>query len=113
MPGISATEEALSALRRLASEHGQVMFFLSGGCCDGSLPICLDEGELLVGPNDLLLGEVAGALFYIDAELFERWRRPDFVLDVAAGSPEGMSLGTLDGRHFVTQSSAPEADASG
>ncbi len=68
------------------------MLMQSGGCCDGSSPICLHAGELLVGPNDLLLGEVGGAPFYIDAEQYERWRSPRLVLDVAPGGGDAFSL---------------------
>lgn len=79
-----------------------MLVFQSGGCCDGSLPICLPDGELVIGPNDLLLGEVGGCPVYIDADQDERWRRPTFVLDVASGSPEGFSLGGAD-VHFITR----------
>ena len=103
---IVATEAAQAELRRLRAEHGPLMVFQSGGCCDGSLPICLGDGELMVGPNDLLLGEVEGCPVYIDADQYERWRRPTFVLDVASGSPEGFSLGGTD-VHFITRSAAP------
>jgi uncharacterized protein len=84
-----------------------VTFFQSGGCCDGSSPICLGEGVLAPGPHDRLLGEVAGAPFYIDAEQDDRWNRPLFVLDLAAGPPEGFSLAGPGGTHFVSRS--PEA----
>jgi uncharacterized protein len=99
---IVATDAALAELRRLKVEHGPLMLFQSGGCCDGSLPICLTDGELVVGPNDLLLGELEGCPVYIDADQYERWRRPQFVLDVVAGGPEGFSLGGSD-VHFVTR----------
>ena len=75
---INATAAALAELARLRERHGPLMLFQSGGCCDGSSPLCLHEGELLVGPNDLLLGEVGGVPFYIDAEQYERWNRPRF-----------------------------------
>ena len=100
---IRATDAALAAIARLTATHGPLMFFQSGGCCDGSSPICLLGNELETGPNDLLLGEVAGAPFYIDAEQDRRFGSPQFVLDVGAGPPEGLSLG-LDDIHFVTTS---------
>ncbi len=73
---LSATDAALAELARLRERHGPLMLFQSGGCCDGSSPLCLHEGELLLGPNDLLLGEVGGVPFYIDAEQYERWQSP-------------------------------------
>ena len=101
---IVATAEALDAIERLTAEHGRLMLFQSGGCCDGSSPLCLHEGELLIGPNDLWLGELGGMPVYIDAEQDERWNSPQFVLDVAPGPASGFSLEGLDGIHFVTRS---------
>ena len=103
MAAVSATVAALAALMRLRERHGPLMLFQSGGCCDGSSPLCLHEGELLVGPNDLLLGELAGVAFYIDAEQYRRWNSPAFVLDVADGAAAGFSLEALDGVHFITR----------
>ena len=99
---IVATDAALAELRRLKAQHGPLMLFQSGGCCDGSLPICLTDGELVLGPHDVLLGVLDGCPVYIDDEQDERWRRPELVLDLAAGGPEGFSLGGTD-VHFVTR----------
>ena len=100
---VTATDAALAAIGVVTREHGSVMFFQSGGCCDGSSPICLQEGELPLGPSDVLLGDVGGAPFYIDADQYERWNRPVFVLDVAPDPPEGFSLAAPGGTHFVTR----------
>jgi uncharacterized protein len=100
---VTATGAALEAVDRLRAAHGPLAFFQSGGCCDGSSPICLQDGELPLAANDLLLGDVGGAPFYIDADQYERWGRPEFVVDVAPGAPEGFSLGLAD-LHFVTRS---------
>ena len=101
---VTATPEALEAIERLRAVHGPLAFFQSGGCCDGSSPICLKDGELPAGPNDVLLGTVGGAPFYIDSDQDERWRRPTLVLDVADGAAMGFSLEGLDGVHFLTVS---------
>ncbi len=90
MEAVTATEGALVELARLRERYGPLMLFQS---CDGSAPLCLRQGELLLGPGDLLLGEVAGVPFYVDAEQYERWRRPAFQLDVAAGEGDTFSLG--------------------
>ena len=100
---ISATPRATAMVKRLVREHGPLAIYQSGGCCDGSLPLCLLADELGQGPNDVLLGHVAGVPFYIDAEQYERWGEPEFLLDVASGAPEGFSLGQPDA-HFVTLS---------
>jgi uncharacterized protein (DUF779 family) len=98
---VVATDAALAAIERLTAKHGKLILFQSGGCCDGSSPLCLVDGELELGPNDLRLGEVGGAAFYIDTEQFERWNRPRFRLDVLPGAAEGFSLEGLEGLHFV------------
>ena len=99
---VVATDAALAAIERLTAKHGPLMLVQSGGCCDGSSPICLHAGDLLIGPNDLLLGYLGGAPFYIDDEQYERWSRPEIVVDAANGPAEGFSLEGLDGIHFVT-----------
>jgi len=89
------------------------MFFQSGGCCDGSSPMCFPDGEFLLGPNDLLLGEAGGCPFYIDADQYERWNRPAFVLDLAPGSGSSMSLEETHAVHFVLASTPAVACAVG
>ena len=98
---ITATPRAAAMVGRLARKHGPLAIFQSGGCCDGSLPLCVLASELSRGPNDVLLGHVADAPFYIDAEQYDRWGQPAFLLDVASGAPEGFSLGEPDA-HFVS-----------
>jgi uncharacterized protein len=99
---ITATAEALDAIERLTAKHGPLMLYQSGGCCDGSAPLCLTKGELLLGPNDVALGTLAGMSCYIDADQDRRWNHPTFVLDVAPGPASGFSLEGLDGIHFIT-----------
>ena len=108
-PKVVATDAAVAELGRLRVEHGPLMLFQSGGCCDGSSPMCFPEGEFLLGPNDRLLGEIDGCPFYIDAEQDERWNRPALVLDVAPGSGSGMSLEGVHDLHFrvTTPAAAP------
>jgi uncharacterized protein len=100
---VSATEAALAELASLRERHGPLMLFQSGGCCDGSSPLCLHEGELLVGTNDLLLGEIDGTPFYIDLDHYERWNRPTFEIDVLPGASDTLSLEGPDGVHFVSR----------
>ena len=101
---VVATDAAVTVLRNLTATFGPLMLFLSGGCCDGSSPICLREGELILGAEDVLLGEVGGAPFYIDREQFERWNRPRLELGVSPGPAEGFSLESLAGVHFTVSS---------
>ena len=100
---VSATRAALEVIQDLEAAYGPLMFFQSGGCCDGTHPLCLKEGELPLSPHDLCLGKVGGAPVYIDPEQYERWGRPRFELDVAPGAAEGFSLEGLADVHFVTR----------
>ncbi len=101
---VEVTEAARALIARLKTRHGPLIFMQSGGCCDGSSPMCLQEGDLLLGPNDLLLGEIEGCPFYIDQEQYERWRKPQFLIDVATGDGDTFSLEGPEGMHFVARS---------
>jgi uncharacterized protein (DUF779 family) len=103
---LDATPAALALLARLRERHGPLMLVQSGGCCDGSSPLCLPRGELLVGAGDLLLGEIDGVPFYVDAEQYERWNRPSFQLDLVDGATDSFSLEAGDGVHFVSRTPA-------
>ena len=103
---VAATAEALAVIERLRAAHGPLVFFQSGGCCDGTAPMCLKDGELVPGPRDVLLGELGGSAFYIDGEQDRRWGRPDFVIDVAPGAADSFSLEALEDVHFVTRTAA-------
>jgi len=104
---VVATPAALGAIAALVAARGPVLFFQSGGCCDGSLPMCFEAGELLIGEHDVLLGTVGGCPFYIDGRQFEAWRHTQLILDVAEGAPEGFSLAAPGDRHFVIRSRLP------
>jgi uncharacterized protein len=101
---VTATPAALEAIGRLEAERGPIMFFQSGGCCDGSLPMCFEAGELVLGDNDVLLGEVGGSPFYIDHRQYQAWRHTRLILDVGEGEPEGFSLAAGPDAHFVVRS---------
>jgi uncharacterized protein len=103
---ITATPAALEELARLRERHGPLLLFLSGGCCEGSSPLCLEQGELLLGPNDRRLGELGGVPFYIDADQYRRWNRPSFLLDLAPGESDTFSLENADRVHFLARSGA-------
>jgi hypothetical protein len=102
MPVVTASPQALEVIERLRAGHGPLAFFQSGGCCDGSSALCFKDGELPPGPQDLQLGEIGGAPFYIDADQYERWGRPRFLIDVASGAADGFSLEGLEGVHFIS-----------
>lgn len=99
---VRASKAALEVIERLGAAHGPLMFFQSGGCCDGGSPLCLKEGDLPLGPHDVHLGAIGGAPFYIDAQQYERLGKPPILVDVSPGAAEGFSLEGLEGVHFVT-----------
>jgi len=101
---VVATPAALEAIDHVVAERGPVMFFQSGGCCDGSLPMCFGEGEFVIGGHDVRLGTVGGCPFWMDHRQFEAWKHTQLILDVGAGEPEGFSIAAGEGRHFVTRS---------
>ena len=101
---VSATARALELIRELALRHGPLLFHQSGGCCDGSSPMCLPRGELLIGDQDVFLGEIAGQPFYIGAAQFEYWKHTHLIIDVVAGRGGMFSLEGPQGLRFLTRS---------
>jgi len=104
VPRVTATAAALDLIAQLKAEHGPVIFHQSGGCCDGSAPMCFPDGELLVGEHDRLLGEIGGAKFYIGAPQFEYWQHTQLIIDVVPGRGGMFSLEGRSGRRFLTRS---------
>jgi uncharacterized protein len=101
---VVATPAALAAIAGLRERRGPIMFYQSGGCCDGSLPMCFDDGELIVGDADVLLGHIGGSPFYIDGRQYELWKGTQLIVDVGEGEPEGFSLAAETDKHFITRS---------
>ena len=100
---VTATPAARQAIAGLLASGGPVMFIQSAGCCGGTAPMCFRRGEFLLGPGDVLLGDVGGCPYYIDSRLDAAWGRPHLVLDVEPGFAEGFSLPAGAGRHFVVR----------
>jgi uncharacterized protein len=101
---VSATPEALALIRTLISKYGPLMFHQSGGCCDGSAPMCYPRGELLIGDQDVLLGGIGGQPFYMGAAQFEYWRHTHLTIDVVPGRGGMFSLEGPHGLRFLTRS---------
>jgi uncharacterized protein (DUF779 family) len=101
---VSATPAALALIGQLERKHGPVMFHQSGGCCDGSAPMCFPRGEFLVGDQDVLLGEIGGQPFYIGGAQFEYWRHTHLIIDVVPGRGGMFSLEGPEGLRFLTRS---------
>lgn len=101
---VIATEKALELIERLKQQHGPLMFHQSGGCCDGSQPMCFEAGEFRTGNSDVLLGEVGGCPFYMNRDQFEYWKHTQLILDVTAGRGSSFSLEIPLGVRFLTRS---------
>ena len=101
---VSATPAALELIAMLREQHGELMFHQSGGCCDGSSPMCYPRGEFLVGDSDVLLGEIGGCPFYMSRAQFEYWQHTHLTIDVVPGRGGMFSLEGPTGRRFLTRS---------
>ena len=101
---VVATEAALQMIAGLRGRHGPLMFFQSGGCCDGSAPMCYPAGEFDVSDTDVCLGNLDGALFYMGLEQFAYWEHTQLIIDVVAGNGGMFSLDNGTGRRFLTRS---------
>ena len=101
---VLATDAALALIDRLKAKHGPLMFHQSGGCCDGSSPMCYPEGDLLIGDSDVRLGEIGGCPFYMSASQFEYWKHTQLTIDVVSGRGGMFSLEGPEGLRFLTRS---------
>ena len=101
---VSATPAALELIAVLRGQHGDLMFHQSGGCCDGSSPMCYPLGEFLVGDSDVKLGEIGGCPFYMSSAQFEYWQHTHLIIDVVPGRGGMFSLDGPTGRRFLTRS---------
>jgi len=100
---VVATEKAVDFIARLKDKHGALLFHQSGGCCDGSSPMCFPRAEFRTGPSDVLLGEIAGCPVYIGAAQFELWRHTQLIIDVVPGRGAGFSVEAPEGVRFLTR----------
>lgn len=102
---VSATPPALALIDRLRGEHGEILFHQSGGCCEGSAPLCLLKGELVVGAADVLLGEIGGVPFYMGRAQFAFWEHTHLIIDaIPGGGSNAFSLDGPTGLSFITRS---------
>jgi hypothetical protein len=107
---VAVTGEAAELLRRLTGKHGPLMFHQSGGCCDGSAPMCYPDGEFLTGAADIHLGDLAipgveGPIaFWMSRAQFEYWQHTHLTVDVVPGRGSGFSVEAPEGVRFITRS---------
>jgi uncharacterized protein (DUF779 family) len=101
---VLATDLAIHLTRDLRQKHGPLMFHQSGGCCDGSSPMCYPRGEFITGDSDVQLGEVDGEPFYMSRSQFEYWKHTQLILDVVPGRGGMFSLDGPEGLRFSIRS---------
>ena len=101
---VSVTEKAIAVIDQLRQQHGDLMFHQSGGCCDGSSPMCFAKGEFMIGSRDLCLGEIHGCRFYMAADQFEYYKNSHIVVDVSEGRGSSFSLEIPLGLRFMAVS---------
>ena len=101
---VTATPLAEALIARLREKHGPVLFHQSGGCCDGSSPMCYPQAEFMVGDRDVHLGEIAGAPFYMSPSQYEYWKHTHLTVDVVPGRGGGFSVEAPEGVRFLIRS---------
>ena len=104
VPRVTATPDAYALIAELRDKHGPLMFFQSGGCCDGSSPMCYAADEFIVGDEDVYLGNLDGVPFYMGADQFAYWQHTQLIIDVVKGMGGMFSLDNGTGKRFLTRS---------
>jgi len=103
-PRVCVTEAAATLLRRLRQQHGALLLHLSGGCCEGSAPMCLRRDGFRIGPRDVLLGVAEDCPFYVGAAQFPYWASCQLTLDVTKDGGDSFSLEAADGVRLIVRS---------
>ncbi|HEY8781503.1 MAG TPA: DUF779 domain-containing protein [Mucilaginibacter sp.] len=101
---VLVTAAAAKIIRQLREEHGELMFHQSGGCCDGSQPMCFEKGEFKVGVNDVYLGDIEGCGFFMNRDQFEYWQHTQLTIDITPGRGSSFSLEIPMGLRFIVRS---------
>ncbi|GEN36546.1 MULTISPECIES: DUF779 domain-containing protein [Aneurinibacillus] len=101
---VLATDKALALIEKLKDRYGPLMFHQSGGCCDGSSPMCYPRDEFMVGDQDILLGKIGDSPFYISKPQYEYWKHTQLIIDVVNGRGGMFSLEGPEGVRFLTRS---------
>jgi uncharacterized protein (DUF779 family) len=101
---IDLTEKAAELIAQLKERHGELMFHQSGGCCDGSQPMCFEKGDFKLGYSDVCLGVVEGCEFWMSKDQFEYWQHTHLTLNVVDGRGASFSLEIPYGKRFMIES---------
>jgi uncharacterized protein (DUF779 family) len=101
---VLVTEEAQKIIKQLQEKHGELMFHQSGGCCDGSSPMCFKKGQFRIGTSDVLLGVIADCPFYMSHDQFMYWQHTQLIIDITPGRGASFSLEIPLGVRFIVRS---------
>lgn len=101
---IDLTKDAEALIDKLRDQHGPLMFHQSGGCCDGSSPMCYGKGEFRTGASDVWLGKIHDCDFFMSKDQFEYWKHTHLTLDVTDGRGASFSLEIPHGKRFLIRS---------
>lgn len=101
---ILATDAAVKLIRELKTEFGDLLFHQSGGCCDGSSPMCFQKGDFRIGSSDVGLGYIDGIAFWMSKDQFEYWQHTQLTLDVVTGRGSSFSIEIPKGKRFMIHS---------
>jgi uncharacterized protein len=101
---VSATPATLALIEKLMVNYGTLLFHQSGGCCDGSAPMCYPRAEFKVGAQDVFMGIIGGQPFYMGKSQFEYWQHTHLIIDVVPGRGSGFSVEAPEGVRFLTRS---------
>lgn len=103
-PRVTISPEAIAVVQALKSRFGELMFHQSGGCCDGSQPMCFEKGDFKIGNSDVCLGVIEGCEFWMNKDQFEYWQYTQLNIHVSKGRGSSFSLEIPMGLRFLTQS---------
>ena len=103
-PRVIISDQAQLVVEQLQARFGALMFHQSGGCCDGSQPMCFEKGDFIIGNSDVCLGEIADCEFWMSKDQQEYWQYTQLTIDVVPGRASSFSLAIPMGLRFITQS---------
>lgn len=104
MEKLIATQKAVEVIELLKNKHGEILFEQSAGCCDGTVPMCYQADGHYMSSQNVLVGEIAGAPYYIDKNQYEYMKHMQIIVDAIEGQGASFSLESVEGFAFITHS---------
>lgn len=101
---VLVTDEAAKIIEQLREQHGTLIFHQSGGCCDGSAPMCLPKDDFMLDESDVWMGKISGCDFYMNRDQFEYWKHTQLTIDIVEGRGASFSAEIPLGLRFIIDS---------